>query len=741
MFGLASCSNDDFEGIAAGDGLKLEVSIPGEFGTRVFSDGTTATELQVAVFDATGKTLLMSNVEGNGNAYNNAYNEEISVGTFTAGKTTVTLPLARSQQYKIAFWAAAPDAPYTFTPSSASVAIDYSGATVNDESRDAFFAADTFTADGTVHPVTLKRPFAQVNVGTDDVAAAKLANLTVTSAGLTFSSLSTHLQLMTGNTYGAAKNVTFAAKAPATAEAFPVDGYQYLAMAYVLPPATSIRSKSILDNVTLSVNGNASFNTFSNIPVMGNYRTNIYGSLLTTKELFNVTIEEQYAGSYNKDQLPWQEVAVSLPEPDENNVILINTPEELAAVAKSVNAKDGKTDGKIIRLNADLDLQNRPWTPIGSYGKGAMLKAEFDGQGHTIKNLYVDCDESAALIGYSWRSTHDLTIDGAEIHSHHWAGVVFGATTDHANGGFRNLTVRNASVNVTPEMVDGKMDNGDKAGAIAGYVAGQSAGIEMTNCVVENCTVTAFRDAGGIGGMLQLPVKNCSVSNTTVTLNGTLDADAASTTIPTTVAAIVGRGANSANSGNTATAVTLGYANFDKAFTNNTLSAPAGSSYVVEGCTVPALTLNLQAGANVKFSGNTVTGIGTSTTGTDRFGVYVNAQAAGYTLTIENNDFKASQSHSIYIQGGNRDATAITVTGNKFANWGQKEDPSDATAGSCCFKIFQVPNYTGTVENPTLAELPTLGRSLYDSFMTTNTWTLPTGAAFGVIQFNKSVFK
>ena len=738
MFGLASCSNDDIITPGSGEGMSFEISIPSDFDTRSFSDGTTATQLQIAVFDASGKKLLMSNVQGDGNAYNS----EIVAPDLVAGKTSVTLPLARNQQYKIAFWAASPTAPSTFTPSSASVQVSYASAAVNDENRDAFFAADLFAADGSIHPVTLKRPFAQVNVGTNDVDAAKTAGLTVSSAGLTFSSLSTHFQLFTGNTYGIAKNVTFTAQAPQSAETFPIDGNSYLAMAYVLTPATSIKASSIIDNITLSVNGNNSFNTFSNVPVMGNYRTNIFGALLTTKEKFNVTVDESYIGDLNKEQLPWNEVAAELPTPTEENVILINTPEELAAVAKSVNAKDGKTDGKIIRLNADLDLKNRLWTPIGSYDNGAMLQAEFDGNGHTISNLYVEAPESAGLIGYSWRSTHDLTIDGAEIYSHHWAGVVFGATTDHANGGFYNLTVRNASVTVTPEFTGGKWDNGDKAGVIAGYVAAQNAGIEMTNCKVENCTVTAFRDAGGIGGMLQLPVKNCSVTNTTVTLNGAIDADSGDANIPSTISAIIGRAPNASNSGNTASGVTIAYTNFAKPFANNTLPVSSNvMSYAVEGCTLPALTLSIPANASVKLSGNTITGAGTPVTGNSRFGLFVNPTGAGYTLTLLDNDFQASKSHSIYIQGGNRDAAAITLSGNKFANWGQKENADDATAKSCCFKIYKVPNFTGANLNPTIAELPTLGQNLYNAFMADNTWTLPAGAAFGVIQINESMFK
>ncbi len=71
----------------------------------------------------------------------------------------------------------------------------------------------------------------------------------------------------------------------------------------------------------------------------------------------------------------------------EQNIIVINTAEELAGLAKSVNS--GTTyAGYTVKLGKDIDLDSKEWTPIGS--RTNPFKGNFDGQGHTISNLYIN---------------------------------------------------------------------------------------------------------------------------------------------------------------------------------------------------------------------------------------------------------------------------------------------------------------------------------------------------------------
>lgn len=51
----------------------------------------------------------------------------------------------------------------------------------NDDAPDAFYYHGEIKASGTNHPIELRRPFAQINIGTDDYDTAVKAGMTVTS--------------------------------------------------------------------------------------------------------------------------------------------------------------------------------------------------------------------------------------------------------------------------------------------------------------------------------------------------------------------------------------------------------------------------------------------------------------------------------------------------------------------------------------------------------------------------------
>lgn len=99
------------------------------------------------------------------------------------------------------------------------------------------------------------------------------------------------LNLATGEVSDEADR-TFTMKAIPTASdgEFPVaGGYKYLSMDYLLVGA----DKATVD-VAFNYGGPQS-RTFTNVPVQRNYRTNIYGSLLTNTTDFNVVIEPAFA--------------------------------------------------------------------------------------------------------------------------------------------------------------------------------------------------------------------------------------------------------------------------------------------------------------------------------------------------------------------------------------------------------------------------------------------------------------
>lgn len=287
---VTSCNDEMDNGLKTGDDgtVTFTAQLPSEMGTRAFADGLTAKHLQYAVYEAGQSTPLK------------VFGDETTVvgeAEMNNLKQTVSLKLTTGKTYDVIFWAADNSAkkPYTFDPLTQTVKIKYTNVYSNNDICDAFFKKETITVSGNQNvDVKLTRPFAQVNIGTDDFDAATIAglNLTQTQVKATAGDI---LNLATGKMEGTEATRTFKMKAIPTADdgAFPVAGYKYLLMAYI--PISD--TKETVD-MTFGYNGKSSFRSFTNVPLQRNYRTNIYGSLLTNSVDFNVVIEPAFSGEF-----------------------------------------------------------------------------------------------------------------------------------------------------------------------------------------------------------------------------------------------------------------------------------------------------------------------------------------------------------------------------------------------------------------------------------------------------------
>lgn len=287
---VTSCNDEMDNGLKTGDEgtVTFTAQLPSEMGTRAFADGLTAKHLQYAVYEAGQSTPLK------------VFGDETTVvgeAEMNNLKQTVSLKLTTGKTYDVIFWAADNSAkkPYTFDPLTQTVKIKYTNVYSNNDICDAFFKKETITVSGNQNvDVKLTRPFAQVNIGTDDFDAATIAglNLTQTQVKATAGDI---LNLATGKMEGTEATRTFKMKAIPTADdgAFPVAGYKYLLMAYI--PISD--TKETVD-MTFGYNGKSTFRSFTNVPLQRNYRTNIYGSLLTNSVDFNVVIEPAFSGEF-----------------------------------------------------------------------------------------------------------------------------------------------------------------------------------------------------------------------------------------------------------------------------------------------------------------------------------------------------------------------------------------------------------------------------------------------------------
>ena len=444
MLFATSCENDVDVAPNAGEAAVVTFSVgTPEIVSRAYSDGTTATKLQYAVYNEAGQILP----------------DLTKTDATINGSTNVKLQLTTGNTYSVIFWAAAPDAPYTVSFENKTMTVNYEGATCNDEKRDAFYKYHTFTVNGTqTETIELKRPFAQLNIGTSDYAASKSAGYVPTKSSVTVPVYNT-LNLTDGTVVGQAAPQTFALADIKKDETFPVAGNEYLAMSYLLVDA----EQELVDVEFVYTDGtNAKTRKVGSVPVKRNYRTNLYGKLLTSEVDINVEIVEDFDGEFDNEGYFVVETNAS----GAPTAVVVESAKGMATIANAIADGTIPSNAKI-DLKGDIDLADLAevmrssavvsnWTPIGTSEK--PFTGTFDGKGYTIKNLVID-GGSKSYIG------------------------LFGETR---NGEIKNLTIENAKVS-------GYMG--------VGVVAGQPYTSKYTNITVKgHVEVNGFAYVGGVGG-------------------------------------------------------------------------------------------------------------------------------------------------------------------------------------------------------------------------------------------------
>ena len=287
-----SCSDEQAQDLKAGveSTVTFTAQLPSEMATRAFADGTKATELHYAVYEKGTKTRLAVCKSADGAQTNQLE----GTATMTGLQTTISLQLTTGKEYDFVFWAAKPgNAVYTFSSADQSVSVNPAALTNNTDDLDAFFTHDSFKVDGNKQiNEELRRPFAQINIGTDDFEAAKASGYEVSKTSVSVDSYKT-LNLFTEAVSDAYTAEFAEAALPTENTTFTIAGkdYKYLSMSYALVPA----DKETVDVKFDYTDGTTPLSrTFANVPVQRNYRTNIYGSLLTNSVDFNVEIKPAF---------------------------------------------------------------------------------------------------------------------------------------------------------------------------------------------------------------------------------------------------------------------------------------------------------------------------------------------------------------------------------------------------------------------------------------------------------------
>lgn len=299
---FASCQKENAGGNMDDQSSVVSINLTSPLmGTKAFADGTTVDVVHVHVYKVGANGELTYIAPGQSTTVTPSQDV-----TMTNGSARYSTRLVTGQTYTFVFWAEKKNnGHYTYNPTTQTIAVNYANAVGNDETRDAFYAVlPNVTITGAYsQSVTLKRPFAQVNFGVtaEDMAYAKAAGITVKGAAVKCTNVADRLNLLTGTASGSVTDVTaaFATNALPTSEALRVAGtaYTYVAMNYVLVG----KNVSTLSDITLTLDTTDPVSatpeyTYTNVPLQGNYRTNIVGDLFTSPASINITVDSNFEG-------------------------------------------------------------------------------------------------------------------------------------------------------------------------------------------------------------------------------------------------------------------------------------------------------------------------------------------------------------------------------------------------------------------------------------------------------------
>ncbi|HIR38294.1 MAG TPA: hypothetical protein IAC93_07995 [Candidatus Limisoma gallistercoris] len=493
LLSTASCSDEQFAGDLTGGEttVTFNAQLPAGLQTRTAGDGLKATTLSYAVYEHGTTTPVITS------------EDEV---TFENRQATLSLHLAKGKTYDFLFWADAykkddPKNPYTVNFDTQTLTVNYENALSNDESRDAFFGTANVTVKGAVsQDITLKRPFAQLNIGTNDMAEAETAGLKTDAlqSSVKVSGIFSSMNLMTGiPDPSTSREVTFGLN-DIPDESFMVDGktFDYLALNYLL---VSDQKGLVNCEFTYTDGATTDTRTIDNVPVQRNYRTNIFGSLLTGSVDFDITIEPDFNTPDYGVAAPWDGKTVTEPKQTDTD-ILISSP------AEWIWLKTHSSNGKNIKLTANLDFG-------GFEVKGIAAPAVFDGQGYIMSNMVL-------LPGGSYYSNglfqgdatlRDVTVKNVTFENitaecsnpeHGYVGVVFG----DLQGG--NLTLENVHVK------DADLCGVQSVGGLVGFVATGKT-VSINNCSVEGGYIHNYPvadESGFVAGLVGRPVGTVHVT-------------------------------------------------------------------------------------------------------------------------------------------------------------------------------------------------------------------------------------
>lgn len=336
----------------------------------------------------------------------------------------------------------------------------------NDDTRDAFFAADVRNISGPSSlSFDLKRPFGQLNIITTDWDAIPddedvIKHLRPSKVKLEFSSLSNSIDLVSGKVTGSvniSSEVVPVSLVPGNRDSkqlsfdyiFAKDGEQTVLAEFTMDFLLADGTTQVTDEAY----------TFTNIPVQRNYQTNVRGNLLTDRTGVEIEVVPEFDGLL---------------------------PEEVSTSAEIMNVL---AEGGFVRLAQDVTLEKIT-------GEGGAETAIGISAG---KNVLIDLNGHVLTLNNALAATADatLTLMNGSVYGQGLAQVKFLLQAETEASVVLDdveLTANGAGVGIDQEADGADITIRNSSITALSYAVGTNATTATKNnkVIIENSTLRAY---------------------------------------------------------------------------------------------------------------------------------------------------------------------------------------------------------------------------------------------------------
>ena len=357
------------------------VQLPEAMGTKATIGGyELINRVYVEVYSADGTQRIYKPTNEDGTYYFDTFDP----ATYSA---TIRLNLIQDQEYDIVFWAQHGES-YNVSDLTA---VQMNNLHHNSETGAAFFAKlDNFTP-GNDSKVELRRPFAQLNLGTTQGSLSTDAgNYMLKRSKITVSTVAGAFNTIDGVGETEVPGQSYEADIEFTQD-LTVAGqdYTYVSMDYLPIPSGS----KILVNIAAVIviedaNGNTKqiSHSFESVPVQENYRTNIVGNLISSTTDFIVEVNDDWAGPDYKYDSGNGNVTVEVDTPDELQDAFNNDSVDEIVLGDDIDLNDlfNQTKSEVTTEDPTLTIKAGKTLTIDLNGKKLSATSSQTGKNYNM---------------------------------------------------------------------------------------------------------------------------------------------------------------------------------------------------------------------------------------------------------------------------------------------------------------------------------------------------------------------